>query len=317
MNNIRSGNIFLCCTFIFLFECAAGFSQSSEKNRIDTMLQGAIDFHVHSSPDVSPRILNDFEVAEQAQKKGMKAIVIKSHVSSTAGRAVLVNIKTPKIRVFGGVVLNKAVGGINPDAVEAMYKMSPDYGKVVWFPTIDAAYNKDKNNPAADGLTILLDDKLSPQTIQVLKIIARENLVLATGHLSPKEILLMVPEAKKLGVNKILITHAMGKVPGLSITQMNELVREGAIMELTYLSVIPGGNATGNLKRLTIEDMVKAIKQIGAKNFLISSDMGQPANPAPVEGMEIFVKKFLEKGISPDEIKLMIKTNPAKLLGIE
>lgn len=316
MIKVKTLKLFLF-TFIFVFRCEIYFSQTLQKKEIEDILEGAIDFHVHSSPDVSARSLNDFEVAELAQKNHFKAIVIKSHVSCTVGRVVLVNLKVKNIRVFGGVVLNKAVGGINPDAVEVMYKMSPQYGKVVWFPTIDAAFYKQQHNQAGEGLTVLKDDTLSAETMQVLNIIARDSLVLATGHLSSKEIMLLVPEAKKSGVNKILITHAMAVAPGLSLSQMKQLVKWGAIFELTYLSALPDKNAAGKTTNVTMEAMVNAIKQIGASHFILSSDLGQVGNPLPPVGLKIFVNNFLRIGISADEIKLMIKTNPAELLEIK
>lgn len=284
---------------------------------MDDIMVGAIDIHIHSSPDVSDRSITDFEVADLARKRGFKAIVIKNHVNSTVGRVVLVNSKSEKIIVFGGVTLNKAVGGINPDAVEAMYRMSEQYGKFVWFPTVDAAYQIEKNNQKGEGLSVLQNNKISPQTILVLNIIAKENLILATGHLSPKEIFLLLPEAKKLGISKILINHPMGATPGLSIDQMTEVVKMGAILELTYLNILTGQNAPGDPKSVTIEQTVKTIKQIGAKNIIITSDLGRVGYPLPPDGLKTFVELLMAKGITVDEINWMIKSNPGKLLGIE
>ena len=317
MSNQKIINIFLLFSFVLFSKSTVCFSQTFENKEVDDLLKGAIDIQIHSSPDVSKRSVTDFEVTELAQRSGLKAIVIKNHVSSTVGRVVLVNSKSEKIKVFGGIALNKAVGGINPDAVEAMCKMSAEYGKFVWFPTIDAAFYKEKLNQSGEGLTILQDNKISSQTIEVLRIIAKENLIMATGHLSPKEIKLLVPEAKKLGVKNILITHAMAIAPGLSIEQMSELVQMGAILELCYFSFLSGQNASGESNKLTIEDMAQAIKQIGAKHFILSSDLGQADTPKPPDGLRIFIELLMEKGISPDEINWMIKTNPSQLLGIE
>ena len=309
--------VILCLPVFILFNCIVCLSQDSNKRRLDIILTGAVDFHIHSSPDVTDRSLTDFEIAALAQRRGLKAIVIKNHYSNTVGRAVLVNIAFDKIKVFGGVVLNKSVGGINPEAVIAMYKMSAEYGKIVWFPTMDAAYYKKKLHQSGEGLTILKDNKISPQTIEVLKIIAKENLVLATGHLSPEEILLMLPEAKKQGVNKILITHAMGNAPGLLPNQMREAIKMGAILELTYLSYLSAKKNTDTTKSLTLAKMAQVIKELGAEHFLVSSDLGQVGNPPPPDGLKIFVKMLMAEGISPDEIDWMIKTNPGKLLGVQ
>jgi hypothetical protein len=314
MNSPGKVSLFISLNLFLMFYGTPLLSQGTAATDIDKLMEGAIDFHVHSAPDVNAGSMNDFEVAELASKRHFKAIVIKSHVSCTAGRVVLVNLKVENIKVFGGITLNKAVGGINPDAVEVMCKMSPQYGKVVWFPTMDAAFVKQK---VGEGLTVLKDGKLNAETIQVLKIIARENLVLATGHLSPKEILLLVPAAKRIGVNNILITHAMSSAPGLSIAQMTEVAKSGAIIELAYVNVLPGTTNSGTKKQLTINDMVMAIKQIGAAHFIISSDLGQAGNPLPPHGLQQFVSTFMQKGISADDIKLMIKTTPAKLLGID
>ncbi len=317
MSNLKSSIFFLFVSIILFNESTNCFSQISENKEIENILKGAIDLHIHPAPDIIERSVTDFELADLAEKKGLKAIVIKNHVSSTAGRVELVNIRSEKIKIFGGIALNMAVGGINPDAVEAMCKMSPEYGKIVWFPTLDAAYYKQKLNQIDEGLTILKDNKISYQTIEVLKIIARENLIMATGHLSPEEIFLIVPEAKKHGVNKILITHAMAIAPGLSVDQMTELVKMGVVVELCYFSFLSGQDLRDESAGLTIEGMAAAIQQIGAKNFIISSDLGQAGNPLPPDGLGKFVKLLMEAGISRDEINLMIKTNPGRLLDIE
>lgn len=296
-------------------------SQFPEKTNVDDLIFGAIDFHIHSSPDVFDRSLSDIEVAQLAEKKGFKAIILKNHVSSTAARAVLVNAQMTKIKAYGGVVLNKAVGGINPEAVFWMHKMSPEYGKIVWFPTFDAAYHKAITKDTSEGLTILKDGKLIDAVKAILQIIAKENLVLATGHLSPKEIFILVNEARKTGVKNIIITHPLNDEPGLKVDQMNELAQMGAMLELTYLGYLAGPNAPlGFLQKsnhISMDVMVQVIRKIGAKHFLLSSDLGQVGNPTPPDGIKMFVSLLMEKGISKDEIALMIKTNAAKLLGLQ
>lgn len=313
---------------VLLFSCLLLISKSTiclsqfpEKTNVDELIYGAIDFHIHSSPDVFDRSLSDIEVAQLAEKRGFRAIVLKNHVSSTAARAVLVNAQMTKIKAYGGIVLNKAIGGINPEAVIWMHKMSPEYGKIVWFPTFDAAYQKEITKDTSKGITILKDGKLIDDARTILQIIAKENMVLATGHLSPKEIFILVNEAKKLGVKNILITHPLNDEPGLTVDQMNELAQMGAILELTYLGYLSGPNAPlGFLQKanhISMDKMVQVIKKIGAKNFLLSSDLGQVGNATPPDGIKMFVSLLMEKGISKDEINLMIRTNPGVLLGLK
>ncbi len=241
-------------------------------------------------------------------------------MSNTVGRAVLVNSLMPKIKIYGGVVLNKAVGGINPEAVSAMHRMSPEYGKLVWFPTFDAAFHMQIVKQSGEGISVIKNGKLTGATLEVLQIIAKENLVLATGHLSPAEIMILVSEAKKAGVKNILITHAMADEPGLSFNQMQQLVQMDAMLELTYLSFLSGPSAPlGFLqksKHVSIEQMADLIKKIGAENFVLSSDLGQTGNATPPDGIKIFAGLLMEKGISADDIRQMININPAKLLNI-
>jgi len=136
-----------------------------------------------------------------AKRKGMRGIVIKNHVVTTADRAALVMQQVPGLEVWGGIVLNKSVGGVNPSAVEWMHRMSGGRGKVVWLPTFDSDKHiktlVDKNQ---SGLVVAANGKVTPEMEEVLKIIARENLILATGHVSADEVVTVVKRAKELGV---------------------------------------------------------------------------------------------------------------------
>src|SRR3979490_3078945 len=99
---------------------------------------GVIDFHVHSHPDVFGRNMDDIDIAQLAKSKGMRGLVLKNHVTTTADRAALVMKVVPGIEVWGGIVLNNAVGGINPSAVEWMHRMYGGRGKIVWLPTFES-----------------------------------------------------------------------------------------------------------------------------------------------------------------------------------
>src|SRR5260221_8553081 len=144
---------------------------------------GVIDMHVHSHPDVFGRNMDDSDVAQLAKSKGMRGIVLKNHISETASRAALVMKVVPGIEVFGGIVLNNAVGGINPAAVEWMHRFYGSRGKVVWLPTFESdKHVKTFSKPDAKGIVVAPGGKVIPEMEEILKIIARENLLLATGH---------------------------------------------------------------------------------------------------------------------------------------
>src|SRR5436190_14448641 len=148
---------------------------------------GAIDIHVHSDPDAFNRSLDDFEVARIAARKGMRGIVLKNHVAPTADRAALLSRAVPGLEIWGGIALNRAVGGVNPAAVEWFHRMSGGRGKVVWLPTFDADNQHKILKEPGEGLKVAAGAKVSPATAEVLKIIARENRSLATGNGAPAE----------------------------------------------------------------------------------------------------------------------------------
>ncbi|MCW6051956.1 histidinol phosphatase [Lyngbya sp. CCAP 1446/10] len=289
-------------------------------NLHESIVEGAIDFHIHSSPDVIPRRLDDFEVAESAARSHMKAVVLKNHYGSTAARAVLVNKIVPQIEVFGGIVLNHSVGGINPDAVEAMHRIGGKYGKVVWLPTVDSEHHLQVFGKSGIGIKVAENGQVLPETAAVLKIVARNNLVLETGHISSEEVMAVVRQAKLLNIKNILITHAMADVPGLSLENMQTAAQMGAFLELAFVNDLMGENAADdghkNWHHVSINQMVTAIQLIGAEHFVLSTDLGRKPDPLPAEGYKLFVEKLMDEGISQREIDLMSKENPAQLLGI-
>lgn len=282
---------------------------------------GVTDMHVHSHPDVFGRNLDDIDVAQIAKARGMRGIVLKNHVAETASRAALVTKVVPGIEVFGGVVLNKAVGGINPDAVEWMHRTFGGRGKVVWLPTFESdKHVKTFGKPDAVGLTVAPGGQVSPQMEAILKIIARENLVLGTGHIHPEEILAVVKRARELGVKSILVNHALTNVPGLSMAQAKQVTGMGAMIEMCFLQFQAGPNAPlpflVHWTQINAKHVAQAVKELGAGAVLISSDLGQSGNMVHPDGLETAIGAMKKEGISDADIDTMMRKNPAKLLGL-
>ncbi len=282
---------------------------------------GVIDVHVHSHPDVFGRNMDDIDVAQLAKSKGMRGIVLKNHVATTADRAALVMKVVPGIEVFGGIVLNKAVGGINPAAVEWMHRMYGGRGKVVWLPTFDAdKHVKTLVNKDGSGLVVAPGGKVTPETEEVLKIIARENLVLATGHVHPEEVVAVAKRAKELGVRNILVTHGFTNIPGLSMEQAKEVADAGGMIEVCFLQFLTGPNAPyawmKHWDQVNAQRVAEAIKAVGAKSLVISSDLGQQGNMTHPDGLENAIAAMKAAGISDGDIDLMMRKNPAQLLGL-
>jgi hypothetical protein len=178
-----------------------------------------MDTHVHAAPDVFGRSLDDEEMAILYKDRGLEALVLKNHVAG--------------LKVFGGIVLNSAVGGINPDAVNWMWRMQGGYGRVVWFPTFDADNHVKHFKDAPEGIKVLgAGAKVLPAVREVLKICAEQKLVVHTGHLSPSEALAVIAAGRDMGVDRMVVTHAQFEVVNMSFEEMKKAASMGAKLEL-------------------------------------------------------------------------------------
>ena len=283
---------------------------------------GVLDLHVHSHPDVFGRNMDDIDVAQLAKSRGMRGIVLKNHISETASRAALVMKVVPGIEVFGGIVLNSAVGGVNPSAVEWVHRMYGGRGKVVWLPTFESdKHVKTFSGPNAKGLTVAPGGQVSPEMEAILKIIARENLVLATGHVHPEEIIAVVRKGRELGVRNMLITHGLTNVPGLTMAQAKEVVDMGAMIEICFLQFLAGPNAPlpflTHWTQINAKHVAQAAKELSAKSIVVSSDLGQSSNMTHPDGIEAAFAAIKKEGVADADIDLMLRKNPARLLGLD
>lgn len=294
------------------------------------ILEGAWDLHVHSSPDVIKRKLTDLEMMQRLIARKMKGYAIKSHISSTTGRAALVNELYPEATAVGTITLNNTVGGINPFAVEMAVR---DGAKLVWLPTIDAknesdhiaanaAHAADKTKmPFFAKLRVelaekgklqppiyILDEKdeLIPQMHAVLDIIVEHNIALATGHISVKEAFAVARECHKRGFKKLIITHPNFPSTTFTKEEQKELTELGAIMEHCF--------TTPDTGKITWERAFEEIRYVGVRHCIISTDLGQPAYVYPDEGIAGFADQLLNNGFSEEEVRTMICHNPEYLI---
>ncbi len=273
----------------------------------EVSLAGAIDFHVHSGPDSRPRSVTDLEVARMTQRAGMRGIVLKNHFTMTADRAALAMDQVDDLEIFGAVVLNRAVGGLNAEAVRQMVRFSGGRGKVVWLPTFDAEYYITAQGSSDPFVSVTRSGAPLPELAEIFTLVAENDLVLAMGHSSPGEVLILIPEARRYGVEQILVTHVFSQGP--SRAQMQQMADAGAILEIDWYAVYLGNR--------TVTEYVSAIQEIGAEHFLMSSDLGQATSPSHVDGLRAYVTAFRNAGLTDDQIDLMLRRNPARLLGLE
>jgi hypothetical protein len=299
-------------TLLALAFCFAGISTcSSLCSSQGNPLAGVIDIHVHSAPDSVPRSIDAIDLARMAKSRGMRALVLKNHYEPTASLAYVVRKEVPGIEVFGGIDLNLTVGGMNPSAVEHMAAITGGYGRFVWMSTYDSEAQVRYSHENRPFVRVSRDGQLLPETKQVIAAIAKHNLVMATGHNSAEDDLLLIRESRAQGVLHMVVTHPMVAPIHMTLPQMLEAAKMGAYLEFTYNGLIGKG------KEFDFADYAKAIRYVGVDHCILSSDMGQPANPLHPDALVAFFKGLSAQGFSQAEIDRMAKENPARLLGLE
>ena len=275
-------------------------------NHLPDYLEGAVDLHVHSAPDVDRRRFNDLELAQAARKAGMGAVLIKSHQNSTVERASLVSQCIPGIRVYGGLVLNETVGGLNLAAVQLALQLG---ARQIWMPT-RSARNHRQYHAQQGGITILDDEgQLLPVVEEILRAISQSSCILGTGHLSPEETSALVDAATRLNIHKILVTHPEWGPTYHSIEAQINLSRRGNVFfERCFVSTT---HLCGCVPFETIE---RAIAETGVEHTVLSTDLGQPETPPPADGFRLYAERLRSTGFSVDQIRTMMQANPERLL---
>lgn len=286
--------------------------------RVNDLLKGAIDVHIHTAPDVFGRSVNDVQAGAQAKAAGMGGVLIKNHFTLTAdrARAAAEEVGFP---VYGSVVLNYYVGGFNPHAVDAAIRFG---AKEIWMPTLTSrkhlemskyAGHVDRELGPEEGLTALDDNgELKPEVLSIIEKIARANVALGTAHLSPHEGLTLARVARDAGVSKIIVTHPEASFVGMTLEEMKEFASLGAFLEFDsahFTHIMP--------KPTTAAATAQKIREIGPEHCIMATDGGQDNNPPPVEMMRQYIAAMLENGITDDEIRTMVAKNPRIALGVE
>ncbi len=297
-------------------------------DRARELLRGAFDTHMHISPDVVERIIDDITLARKFQELGMAGFVLKSHYGSTAERAAVVHAAVPGVQVLGAIALNRAVGGINPLAVEIAAR---EGARTVWLPTVDSV-NESHEREAPPGAKVPVWVKLQldlreqgieippvpvvdahgsllPAVYEVLGMVARHRMCLATGHLSRDEIFAVVDAAVDAGVETIVVTHPEFPSQDLSVDDQNALADKGALLERCF--------TTPHTGKVTWEQWIENIRDTGPERSVLSTDLGQVFNPPVEDGMPLMVDRLLDAGLGEEEIYVMAVVNTRLVAGAE
>ncbi|MPZ29030.1 MAG: cytosolic protein [Micromonosporaceae bacterium] len=293
--------------------------------RAREIVAGGYDTHVHVAPDVVPRLIDDLSLARRFRDVGLAGFVLKSHYVPTAERAAVVRAAVLGVDVLGAVTLNRPVGGMNAVAVEIAARGG---ARVVWFPTVDSVNQRSSRAEApagaippmwaalqeelrAEGIdpppVAVMDESggVRPDVRDVLQMMAKRDLVLATGHLSASEILLVVRAARDAGVRRIIVTHPEFTSQRLTVAQQQELAGLGAFLERCF--------TTPHTGKVAWDLMIENIRQVGPRHSVLSSDLGQPSNPPVEDGLALMADHLLAAGVSADDIHQMAVTNTVHL----
>ena len=273
-------------------------------DRIEAILKGSFDLHVHAGPDAAQeRRLDAMDAAREAYGAEIKGFVLKSHEYPTAPLAAALNRMYPGLRVAGAITLNRSVGGLNPDAV----RISAGLGaRVVWMPTFDADFWM-RNQGQGPGLSLTDEGgELASEVMDVIDIVAEHDMVLASGHVSPREALALFAAAKERGVRRMIATHPGGVATEEEQREMSSL---GAYLEYTFLACMP------SRAKYTVEELAATLQRLGVERCVLTTDFGQWMNPPAAEGMRMAIASLLGAGLADDEVTTLVKANPLELIG--
>lgn len=241
----------------------------------------------------------------------MRGIVLKNHYEPTASLAALVRKVVPEIEVFGGVTLNLSVGGMNSRAVEHMARVNGGAGRFVWMGSFDTEAQAQYERREGPCVSISRSGVLLPEVIRVIESVANYKLILETGHSTYQEVMMLIREARRQGVRRIVVTHAMIAPIHMQGAELQEAAAMGAWIEFVYNGLI------GPYKEFEAADYASAIRLVGAEHCVLASDLGQPVNPLHPDGLVEFFDSLAKEGITADEIDTMSKKNPAHILDLE
>jgi hypothetical protein len=295
--------------------------------RARELVRGGVDVHVHIAPDVVERRIDDVSLARRCEEVGLAGFVLKSHYTSTAERAAVVRGVVPGIAALGAIVLNRAIGGMNPLAVEIAAR---EGARVVWMPTTDSAAEREHlaHQPPGANLPVWAKvqaefsargiesapvpavdgDGLRPETKVVLDVIAEHGMVLATGHLGREEVFPIVAAAREAGVSNVVVTHPDFPAQAFSVDEQLELAGMGAWIERCLTTPYTG--------KCSWEQWLEGTRAVGPERTILSSDLGQIQNPPVEDGLALMADRLLEAGFGEDEVRTMAVENTRRVAGL-
>lgn len=281
---------------------------------IDNLLRGSIDMHIHPAPDPYwVRRVDCMEIAREAQEAGMAGVVVKSFYYPTTVVAEAARHAAADVKVFGSIPVGYVTTGGLQYAAQTIEVNARMGCRVVYFPLMDSRHSKIYLGQNAEEGIYILDDAghLKPEVYKILDVIKEHNMVLCSGHISYQESYALFSAAKELGIQKMVATHPLAELSAYTLDEIQSLAGLGAYIEHVYGSLMP------RLGNMDPSDYVDCIKLIGAERCIMGTDLAQIWDPTPREGMRNFISLMLQFGCTQEEVGLMVKENPRKLLDLK
>jgi Family of unknown function (DUF6282) len=284
-------------------------AQSSREADGARLLKGALDLHFHMDPWTPDRVRGaGIEEVRAARARGMRGLVIKDHNEPTAPLAYHLRQVVSGLELYGGFCMNLPNGGINPAGVEFMAtQVRGEPGRIVWMPAGDTEKEvRESKNPNGPFVAVSRNGELLPAVKQVISIVAKHGLVIASGHIVPEDALMVFREAKRQGVQHMIATHAFDLAGKMTVEQMQEAAKLGAWIEFDFRNTLEGGR-------------MDAIRKVGPQLCFLSefwTKVDGPREYAGPDGVGAFAEVMRVHGFTDRELDLMFKENPAKALGL-
>ena len=293
----------------------------------EDILKGVIDMHVHAAPCLLDRPFDEIEMAREARDAGYRALVLKSIYTMNADRVQLVRQIVPDVELFGSVVFNQTSGGLSLSVMRAAIGFG---AKVAWLPTVHAVnhvnffgmatypwhakqgtQHKSLSEDKVDPICLLDDNgKLRSEAAEILELAKHADMVVGTGHIGADEIFAVLKHAKAIDFEKVVCTHVGWHATAWSREDMLSMADMGATLEFTINPTMPAR------QRADPKKFAEDILAVGAERCIIATDLGQYDNAHPVEGLRMFIRMLSNYGLSSQQIDLLARTNPARLLDL-
>src|SRR5207244_12219776 len=115
------------------------------------------------------------------------------------------------------------------------------------------------------------------------------------------EIFTVVDTAFEAGLRDVVVTHPDFPAQAIALEDQAALAERGALLERCF--------TTPHTGKTSWEHVFAGIRATGPARNILSSDLGQPANPPVEDGLALFADRLLDAGFAAGEVETMAVEN--------